>query len=123
MLMDDLYVALQLTAVGMSVVFSGLVLLVFVLILFQRLDKWITQQRSAPSTDGAGAPEPLVTSEPTALREGVRPETIVVIAAAISVALSRRVQVKRVRYLGVSSENAWARQGRVTIMGSHKTKR
>lgn len=123
MLIEDFYVALQLTAVGMSVVFSGLLLLVFVLILFQRLDKWITQQRSAPSTDRATAPNSVVASEPIAMLEGVRPETIVVIAAAISVALSRRVQVKRVRYLGVSSETAWAHQGRVTIMGSHKTKR
>ncbi len=123
MFIEDFYVALQLTVVGMSVVFIGLLLLVFVLILFQRLDQWMTRRRSAPSTDGPTVPEPVVVSDPTAMRGGVRPETIVVIAAAISVALSRRVQVKRVRYLGSSLENIWARQGRVTIMGSHKPKR
>lgn len=123
MLMEDFNVALQLTAVGMAVVFMGLLILVFVLILFQRLDQWITQRRSTPSPEGTVASNPIVAAEPTALLQGVRPETIVVIAAAISVALSQRVRVKRVRYIGFASENVWARQGRVTIMGSHKPKR
>ncbi len=55
----------------------------------------------------------------------VRMETIVVIVSAISVALSRRVRVKRVRYLHGPSDNIniWALQGRINVMSSRKTKR
>ena len=55
--------------------------------------------------------------------KGVRPEMVVVIAAAISVALSRRVHVKRVRYLHGLSDKIWAQQGRINIMNSRRTKR
>lgn len=55
--------------------------------------------------------------------KGVRPEKVAVIAAAISIALSRRVQVKRVRYMHALSDNIWAQQGRINIMNSRRTKR
>jgi hypothetical protein len=44
------------------------------------------------------------------------------ISAAVALATDRKVRIKRIRYRA-PSEAAWSRQGRVTIMASHVTRR
>jgi hypothetical protein len=54
---------------------------------------------------------------------GVSPEVLAEIMATVSQALERPIRVHRIRYREQATEAAWARQGRVEIMTSHRPKR
>ena len=120
MVQDGLVIALQLAIIGMGVVFTALALLVLLLTAFKRVD--LAMSKPKPEAIPTPAPSAQPSTQPSV--NGIPPEEVVaVISAAITAALTRQVQVKRIRYLGNVSETAWSRQGRVTIMASHVTKR
>lgn len=114
--MDYLSAAIQLTATGMTVVFSGLILLFILMNLFQRFESRGTA-KSAPTAKST-------TAEETAslANVGVSPEVVAVISAAVEASLGHRIRVRRIRYRSPSG-SSWSRQGRITIMGSHYVKR
>lgn len=123
--MENIFLALQLTAVGMSVVFVGLTLLVVLLTLFQRLDHWLTQSKATKQaqSDQARADQARAAAPVAGMHsEGVAPEVIVALSAAVAIGLSKKVRIHRIRYLGGQPETAWSRQGRISIMASHVTK-
>jgi methylmalonyl-CoA carboxyltransferase large subunit len=66
------------------------------------------------------APEPRAAAAPAGPRESrgeITEETLVVIAAAVAAFLGERAHIRQVRL--VASE-AWAQQGRVSVMASHR---
>jgi len=116
---EALIIALQLMVIGMGVVFTALALLVVFLTAFKRID--VGMSKPKPEAIPTSAPSAQPSSWPSAY--GIPPEEVAVISAAVTAAITRRIQVKRIRYLGNVPETAWSRQGRVTIMASHVTKR
>jgi hypothetical protein len=78
---------------------------------------------SRPKPEAIPTPAPGAQPSTQPFVNGLPPEEVAVISAAVTAAMTRRIQVKRVRYLGNVPETAWSRQGRVTIMASHVTKR
>lgn len=115
--MDYLSAAMQLTATGMTVVFSGLVLLFILMSLFQRFESQSTT-RSAPPVS-----KPEASGEPMSPASGAAsPEVVAVISAAVTASLGHRIRIRRIRYRSPSG-SSWSRQGRITIMGSHYVKR
>ena len=67
-----------------------------------------------PAPAPAVAPPP---APPTAPREEISEEILMVIAASVAAFLGERAHVRQVRL--VASE-AWAQQGRVSVMASHR---
>ncbi len=116
---EGLVIALQLAFIGMGVVFTALALLVVLLTAFKRIDMVM----SKPKPEAIPTPAPGVQPSTQPSVNGIPPEEVVVISAAVTAAITRRIQVKRIRYLGNVPETVWSRQGRVTIMASHVTKR
>ncbi len=112
---EELMYGVQLTVTGMTVVFSGLVLLFVLMTIFQRVDRWMNRsQETAMAPAGGDA-----TSDND---ENVPSNVVPVIAAAISVALGPHVRVRRIRYRAGPAETSWSKEGRLTVMGSHKTR-
>lgn len=112
--MDYLSLAVQLAATGMTVVFSGLVLLFVLMSLFRYLEARPKSDQSKERAESSASPQP----SPDALT----PEMMAVISAAVTQAIGRKVRVKRIRYRAADSGTSWSRQGRVTIMGSHRVR-
>lgn len=110
---ESLIVGVRLTVVGMIVVFMGLGILVILLSLFQRIDQWMSQ----PKTEDT----PSTTVSPGALT----PELVAALSAAAVMALGKPVRIHRIRYHpdGPRYGTEWARQGRLTVMGSHTVRR
>lgn len=115
---EALGIAFQLTFVGMSVVFTALILLVVALTLFKRLDA----QMSRPKTvmDQIDVAKTAAIPPPT---DELSPDLVAIIGAAVAIATSKKIQITRIRYRGTQPEPSWSRQGRITIMASHQTRR
>ncbi len=114
--------ALQLTMTGMIVVFTGLVLLSLLMLIFQHVDRWLAERQVQHSSRVAATPKPEIAQQHQE-DATLSPELVAVIAAAAHEAFGRQVRVTRIRYRSGPSESTWSRQGRITIMGSHHTKR
>lgn len=115
---EALGIALQLTIVGMSVVFLALTLLVLLLTLFKRLDAQLSRPKEViDQIDVAKTPSIPVSTEELA------PELLAAISAAVAVATTKKIRITRIRYRGERPEPAWSRQGRTAIMGSHQVRR
>jgi hypothetical protein len=57
---------------------------------------------------------------PTPLREEVAPETLLLIAAAVTAFLGKKVRIRSAKMLYAhESFNAWSQQGRVVVQASH----
>lgn len=112
--MDYIAIGLQLTATGMMVVFSGLVVLFGMMSMFQLLE----QRKTSPKTTKTQQP-------PIPDSAAITPEVLAVISAAVTETFGKQVRVKRIRYRSPQYDtgNVWSKQGRVTIMGSHHTRR
>jgi len=101
--MANLTTALEVSLVGLAVVFGALVLIGLVISLLARLGDGEKHE------DDQQAPA------------GIPPEIIAAISAAVTMALGPGVRIKRVRY-GVSESETWSQQGRVIVMASHETR-
>jgi hypothetical protein len=100
--------------VVLAVIFVGLIVLIGLVFIF----------RLRPKNDDQV--DESVRKESLPLAEGLPPEVVAVISAAVVEALGQRVRIRRIRYHhggDASRSMGWSLQGRVTIMGSHSTKR
>lgn len=52
----------------------------------------------------------------------IPPEVIAIITAAATTMLKQRIRIKTIRYRTVRPETMWEKQGRMTIMASHRTR-
>jgi len=66
---------------------------------------------AAPRTEAAAAAD----------EEQIAPETLAILAAAVTAYLGKKVRIRSAKMLRapVSGGNAWAQQGRVLVHGSH----
>ncbi len=104
----------------------------------QRLrGEWADEFRSlmvAARLEGRHAPEPIAAAAPVpaplvvlpppapvvAKKEEVSPETLLVIAAAVTAFLGKKVRIRSAKMLySHESFNAWSQQGRAVIQASH----
>jgi Na+-transporting methylmalonyl-CoA/oxaloacetate decarboxylase gamma subunit len=108
---------LQLTIIGMGVVFTALTLIIYVLKLSDRLSPWLVKLGGSGHGHGEEAAVPAET--PGALA----PEVMAAIAAAVVVAVGKRARIQRIRYRSARPGSAWSVQGRASIMASHNVKR
>jgi len=103
---DALTAALEISAIGITIVFASLVLVSLALTLINRLLR--PRETAAPATDAAGPSIPA--------------DIVVVLAAAATTALGRRVRVAHVRYHSAAPDTEWSHQGRISVMGSHRVR-
>ncbi|MDM8528069.1 OadG family protein [Anaerolineales bacterium HSG24] len=111
-----LMTGLKITLIGMSVVFFALAVITVILSNFDRLDQMITiapHVHAPPKREGDSI---IISDEDD---EVISPEIVAVISAAISVAIDKKVRIKRIRYRHKITDN-WQAQGRTDIMGSHQ---
>lgn len=109
---------LQLTIIGMGVVFFALTLIIYTLKLTERLMPWL--EKLGGSEHGHGHQEATAASAET---PGVlAPEVMAAISAAVIATVGKRARIRRVRYRSVSPGSAWSVQGRASIMASHSVK-
>lgn len=100
---------LEITLVGLGVVFLGLLLVAAAIALMRRLDeRWREGERRSE----AAALERTPTIDST---------TLVLIAAAVATMVGGRHRIRGVRRLlpGESAASAWAVTGRAVLQGSH----
>jgi len=106
----DLAVAWKLAWFGMLVVFAALGLVSGAVWLFQKLETW----KPAPKTAEVPAdPGPIVEA-------GISPEIVAAISAALSVSLGEHTRIHHIRYRRGAPEATWSREGRLSIMASHR---
>lgn len=73
---------------------------------------------AGPEAEAAGPVAPPVTT--TGMEQEVSPDTLLVIAAAVTAFLGKRVRVRSARLLhNPEVYSAWAQQGRVFVQASH----
>lgn len=129
--MDDMTFAWTITVTGILVVFVALVAVSVFVMVFQRIDQpkptetpAVPQRSAPPAAKASAAPGVAQSAHPAGeAGAGISPEVLAVIMATVSQALERPIQVHRIRYREQATEAAWARQGRVEIMTSHRPKR
>lgn len=95
---------------GMTGVFSSLVLLAGVIWLMRSLDEWVNARRIrryAASVEASDQPDEL------------NDEIVAVISAAAALTLRRPVRVRRVQFLEDRPGTVWTSSGRLNIMASH----
>lgn len=109
--------AIQLTAVGMLVVFTALTLLMLVVTLIAR--DWSSSKpkaaplaAAAPSVAEAQA-EPV--EAPAEIEEGISPETLVVITAAVAAQLGQGFKLQAVRRF-IQPTDGWRQHGRRSLV-------
>lgn len=111
-------------AIGISVVFTALTLIFVALNLFDMLDRSLAQRneektKAKAAAEAAAAPPPAA-PQPAAKPkfEGIPPEVVAAISAAV-VAAFGRVEVKQIRYRQQAASPHWHMQGRMTHVSSH----
>jgi cytoskeletal protein RodZ len=123
--------ALQVTITGLLVVFTALVGVALIVMLFQRLENVGDSSSSAPSAApdvAKQAPAPAAQKEssmPGPEEHGApSPEVIAVISAAVATATGKKVRIHRVRYRASLNRQdggsgiEWTTSGRVALMAS-----
>ena len=99
---------LKISMIGISVVFTALVLIGICIHLLSLLDK-------SPDQKEKSSPE---NQEPDSISE----EVVAVISAAVTATMGPKVRIRRIRHTGVEENGVWSRQGRVIIMAGHRTR-
>lgn len=111
---------LQLTIIGMGVVFTALTLIIYVLKLTDHLTPWLIKLAGS-GVHGHGHTEQI--AAPAQTDDMLAPEVMAAISAAVLVAVGQRARIRRIRYRSAQPATAWSVQGRASIMGSHSVKR
>lgn len=112
---EDLMGSLALAVVGMTVVFSGLLLINWFIAL---LGKLMNAKAAPEEVVLAAAP---AQATPTPAESDAK--TVAVITAAAFAAVGRPVRVQRITFINHNTISAWAERGRVSIHGSHNIRR
>lgn len=113
--MHDLAIAWKLTWFGLIVVFLALSLVASTVALFSYLETRHADRKKASQAEAEV--EAAAVAEP-----GISPEVVAAISAALSASLGHKTRIHRIRYRRASPENTWSRQGRISIMASHRTR-
>jgi len=111
--MDIFILGVQITVIGLTVVFVALALLAWILSYFDNIDAWVSKRRTKSQIQSTKA-----VAENT-VDEGISPEIIAAISAAVAVATGGKAKIKHVRYRRQMADPNWQTQGRATIMASH----
>jgi methylmalonyl-CoA carboxyltransferase 12S subunit len=82
--------------------------------LEERIQRLEEERSLASKSDPGGAPPE---KAPFSVEDGIPDETIAVITAAVAAFLGVRA---RIRHISLNGSDAWAQQGRVSIMASHR---
>lgn len=109
---SDLNTGFVLSIVGMSIVFSVLILIMIMLFSLQAIfnkKKKVTEQN--PSEPPAATQE-----------EDTTPEVMAVIAAAVAVAVGRPHKIRRVNLITQEVKTEWKGHGRERLHSSHRPK-
>jgi Na+-transporting methylmalonyl-CoA/oxaloacetate decarboxylase gamma subunit len=101
----NLITALYLMVIGVGVVFMSLVLLMMFINAVGWIERLLERFRNP-------LPVPVV-------QEGISPEEVVVITAAVTEALAAKVEIQSIRLSHDDDQDAWSRMGRMEIMRSH----
>jgi len=80
--------------------------------LRQRVEKLEALLKATP----AHGQDASVTSAAAPVKEEVTPEIVLAISAAVAAFLGKRAKIRQIR---LSSQTAWAMQGRATVQASH----
>jgi sodium pump decarboxylase gamma subunit len=107
---DPIIEAVLLLVVGMSIVFSALVLLAGMIGFLEWADTRINSLKIRKYAERVEAHQ---------VDDDVNDEVVAVITAAITTTLKQPVVVRKIRFLSSGSEPAWAVTGRLNIMASH----
>ncbi len=105
---------LQLTVVGMGVVFFGLIA---IWVMTTVLNKMTQEPEKAPAP--APAPTPAASTNP----DEISPETFAIITAAVMTVVRKPIRIERVRFVSQQNSGAWAEHGREAIHGSHRIRK
>ncbi len=106
---DPLAFGLEISLVGMSIVFLVLALVVGAITLMRRLDeRWLAAEEQAESAAFERTPT-------------VDQTTVVLIAAAVATLIAGRHRIRQIRRLppGEQPSSAWSVTGRAALQGSH----
>ena len=107
---SDFAYALKLTAVGMGIVFSVLVIIAMIVAVMRRVDeRW---QQNEKKKD----------AERTGYAPTIDATTLVIISATVATYIGGRVRIRSVRPL-LGPSRSWAQQGRARLQGSHVIRR
>lgn len=117
--MEDLIYGLKISAIGITVVFVALILIAWVVSLFQALDR---ENKPKPPSKKKEETKPTIVEEKEVSPNELPPDVIAVISAAVAVSVGK-AKIKRIRYRSTPSDPSWVEHGRVTIMASHKIDR
>lgn len=109
--------ALELTVVGMTVVFLGLIFLQFAI----NVIGWVERGLTRPKAQAAGPAGMPASPSADATPSGITPETVVVIAAAVAEVLGENAKIHHIQMLQNEEQAGWGRIGRLDIMRSHNT--
>jgi methylmalonyl-CoA carboxyltransferase 12S subunit len=91
----------------------------------KRLEAEIAQLRNSASAKSAAPAVPVSSPQPAAIpagqRQEITPETLVVLAAAVTAFLGKKVRIRSAKMLQSPYEivNPWAQQGRAIVQASH----
>lgn len=109
--------ALALTIVGMTVVFTALVMTGSLIALIGRLFQQKVQDVE-PDTKS------VETLTPVGSGDGqVDGHTLALLTAAAYAAVGRPVEIRRITFINQNTVSAWREMGRISIHGSHNLKR
>lgn len=104
--------AVTVTIVGMGIVFVSLFVMGEIFKLLGHL--LIREEAPAP------VPQPAPKSVPA---DGVDPNLVVVLAAAATAAVGKRVVVRRITFINHNTISGWSEAGRIGIHTSHNIRR
>ena len=106
---DTLSFGLEISLIGMGVVYLGVLLVTGAITLMRRLDeRWQTAERQSEADALMAAPT-------------IDSTTLVLLAAAVATMVAGRHRIRGVRRMlpGESAASAWSVTGRAVIQGSH----
>jgi methylmalonyl-CoA carboxyltransferase 12S subunit len=78
---------------------------------------------AAATAPQAAAQPPVSPARAPEIEEGITPEILMVISAAVAAFLGKKARVRRARQLPYPGVSPWAQQGRVFIQASHNLNR
>lgn len=118
-LQEKLVDAVTVTIVGMGIVVVSLVIMgeIFKLLGFLL----IREAKPQPETESAPVAKSVAKSSAESKQEQAR--LIAVLSAAATVAVGKRVMVKRVTFINHNTISGWSEAGRLSIQTSHNIRR
>lgn len=105
--------ALELTVVGLAIVFVALTTICLVVVVMRRLDGGWKRREEVVA-------EKAIERAPT-----IDDTTLVILSAAVATVIEGRFRIRRVRRILPFSRqgSAWSQQGRAVLQGSHAVRR